>query len=310
MDARQMSSIHLFFRIFADRKLVQMRIYQILILLSTLLFMGCNGNNRKTDSAEIVVSIEPIKYIVEQIVGDQLKIKVLTPAGSSPETYEPTPHDMIAIDKAKMIFSTGLIEFETNLLSRIGYKDKTTVLSQGIELIEGDCSHAHSHNHAHHSHGVDPHIWTSPQELRTMAHNAHEAIMRLYPNSIHYTTAYTALDSKLAALDEECRATCKASSAKAFVIYHPALTYYARAYNLEQIAIENDGKEPSVKHIAHIITRAKEQGATTLLYQREFPRSVVEVIAEDMELEAREINPLADDPIAFIKEITQYITSK
>lgn len=28
------------------------------------------------------------------------------------------------------------------------------------------------------------------------------------------------------------------------MIYHPALTYYARAYGIEQVAIEQDGKEP------------------------------------------------------------------
>ena len=78
-----------------------------------------------------------------------------------------------------------------------------------------------------------------------MSRNAHAAIMRLYPDSAHYTAAYKALDEELAALDAECQALCEASPADAFVIYHPALTYYARAYSLEQIAIESDGKEPS-----------------------------------------------------------------
>lgn len=293
---------------------MKMRIYYIIVLAATLLFSGCNGKSHNAETADIVVSIEPVKYIVERIVGDDLKIKVLTPAGTSPETYEPTPHDMIAIEQAQMIFSTGLIEFETTLLGKMSDRERVIDLSHGIELIEGSCSHNHNHSHEHshagHHHGIDPHIWTSPQELRTMAHNAHAAIMRHYPDSTHYTTAYATLDKELEALDAECREQYAQAEVKAFVVYHPALTYYARAYNLEQIAIESEGKDPSAKHLAKIIEQAKTHNAQSLMYQSEFPRSVVEVVAKDMGLEPTEINPLADNPIEFIRSVTSTITSR
>lgn len=267
--------------------------------------MGCSSKERPSQ-AEIVVSIAPLKYIVQRIVGDDFRIGVLVPANTSPETYDPTPRDIIALNNAKMLLSTGLIEFETTLLDKIGDKQNIVELHEGIDLIAGSCSHSH----CNHAHGTDPHIWLSPRELRTMSRNAHAAIMRLYPDSAHYTAAYKDLDEELAALDAECQSLCEASPADAFVIYHPALTYYARAYSLEQIAIESDGKEPSAKHIADIITRAKKQHAACLLYQSEFPRSVVEVIAKDMGIEPIEINPLAEDPVAFIREVTKTITKK
>ena len=89
-----------------------------------------------------------------------------------------------------------------------------------------------------------------------------------------------------------------------FAIYHPALTYYARAYNIEQIAIEADGKEPSAKHIANIIDKAHDKAIRTLLYQVEYPRSVVDVVAKDMGIEPKEINPLASNPLQFIKDVS------
>ena len=279
-----------------------MRKLAILACCATLL-LGCSPKERESQ-AEIVVSIAPLKYIVERIIGDDFRIGVLVPANTSPETYDPTPRDIISLNNAQMVFSTGLIEFENALLGKVSDKQSVVNLHEGIELIAGSCSHSH----CNHAHGVDPHIWLSPRELRTMSRNAHTAIMRLYPDSAHYTSAYNALDEELAALDEECRTRCEASSADAFVIYHPALTYYARAYSLEQIAIESDGKEPSAKHIAGIIARAKQQHATCLLYQSEFPRSVVEVIAKDMGIEPIEINPLAENPVAFIREVTNTIT--
>ena len=114
---------------------------------------------------------------------------------------------------------------------------------------------------------------------------------------------------ELMQLDKECCEALQTTQTKAFVIYHPALTYYARAYGLEQIAIESEGKEPSAKHIANIIEQAKAKGAKSLLYQKEFPRSVVEVIADDMGLEPTEINPLQENAMEFIKDITKTITT-
>lgn len=287
-----------------------MRIYHIILLAVTLLLGGCNKTGQRAETADVIVSIEPLKFLVEQIVSYDLTIDVLTPAGTSPETYDPTPQDMNAISGARMIFSTGLIEFETTLLGKIADKERVVNLSHGIELIEGSCSHSHDHSHAGHHHGIDPHIWTSPAELRTMARNAHAAIIHHYPDSVKYTAAYEALDEELKALDEECRTALEGAEAKAFVIYHPALTYYARAYALEQIAFESEGKEPSAKHIAEIIRKAKEHQAQALLYQTEFPRSVVEVVAKDMALEPKEINPLSENPIEFIREVTHAITGK
>lgn len=285
-----------------------MRFIYTILMLTALLFAGCNGEGGKHSKADVVVSIEPIKYLVERVVGDDLSLRVLVPAGTGPETYEPTPRDIVSVIDAKMVFSTGLIEFENILLNKVGAGANIVNLSSGVELIEGTCSHLHSD--CGHSHGVDPHIWTSPRELRLMAHNLHLAIKQCYPDSVKYDQAYQRLDSELASLEEECRAIYASSPQRSFVIYHPALTYYARCYGLEQMAIESNGKEPSAKHIAQVIDFARENNVRTLLYQCEYPRSVVEVIADDMGVEAVEINPLSDDPVEFIRSVTRTITQQ
>ena len=93
-----------------------------------------------------------------------------------------------------------------------------------------------------------------------------------------------------------------------FIIYHPALTYLARDYGLEQVAIENDGKEASAKRIAQIISQARADGIKSVFYQSEFPESSVKVICEDIGANAVEINPLAENIFANIREIARLIT--
>ena len=149
-------------------------------LLAALLLAACTPEQPAGENT-FYVSIPPLRSIVEGIVGDDFKIEVIVPPGASPETFEPTPRQFVELNKAQLIFNVGLIDFETTLLGKVGDQAKVVNLSRGIDLIAGSCSHGH-HGHDHgHAHGVDPHVWTSPKALQTMAANAYEAIRNAYP---------------------------------------------------------------------------------------------------------------------------------
>lgn len=274
------------------------------ILFATLL-TAC-GMQRQPDGQSLYVSILPLRSVVEGIVGDDFKVEVLVPPGASPETFEPTPKQFIGLNRAQMVFSVGLLDFEKGLLSKIEQPEKIVELSRGAELIAGTCSHS-AHGHTH-NHGVDPHVWTSPRELLRMATNAHEAIMARYPDSVKYTAAYERLAEELRLLDTQIGEQIAQSGVEYFIIYHPALTYYARDYGLRQVAIEADGKEPSARQIAQIIRQAREDGVRKILYQSQFPASTVEVIARDIDAQYIEVDPLREDAATNIREITDIIT--
>lgn len=276
-------------------------------LLIAILCGGCTSR-RPADGEPLYVSILPLRSLVQGIVGDDFDIEVLVPPGASSETFEPTPRQFVGLNKARMVFNVGLIDFETMLLAKIEDQAKVVNLSRGIELIAGTCSHG-SHGHTH-THGIDPHVWTSPRALQKMAENAYEAIREAYPDSVKYETNYRLLQQELKALDERTAARIAASDVEYFIIYHPALTYYARDYGLRQIAIEADGKEPSAKQLTQLIRQAREDGVRRILYQSQFPASAVEVIARDIDAEYAEVDPLREDVIANIEEITGIITRR
>lgn len=276
--------------------------YTLLPVIAAMI-SGCGA---KSDKPSMFVSIAPLKAIVEEITGDDFDVQVLVPSGASPESYEPTLRQFEALNNAELIFSVGLIDFEQSLVSRVGDRSKIADLSRGIELIEGECSH-HHHGHSH-AHGVDPHIWSSPATLKVMAANAYEAIHALYPDSVKYEQAYGNLCRRLDQLDTSIGEICANAGIRYFIIYHPALTYLARDYGLEQIAIEHEGKEPGAKHIASIIDRARRDGVKKIFYQSQFPRSVVETIAGDIGAQPVEIDPLAEDLFDNLERITRLIT--
>lgn len=271
--------------------------------------IGCAQPKPQAEGEQIYVSIAPLRALVEGIVEQDFPIEVLVPAGASPESFELSPKQLIALDGAQWLFATGLIEFETTLLARLENRTPIVALDHGIEPIAGSCSHGHHHAH-HHAHGVDPHIWTSPRALKQMSQTIYNAIHERYPDSVRYTQNFNRLQDRLDSLEKTIVARIEASEVESFIIYHPALTYYARDYGLRQIAIEQEGKEPSAKRLAELIRMAHAEGIRRVLVQRQFPTSSVEAVAEDMEAEVVVFDPLEENVIENIGQITDLITRK
>lgn len=305
-------------------------------LFALLSIAACTRSPQTEEKPSFYVSILPLRSLIDSIVGDDFDVRVLVPVGASPETFEPTARQFVDLNRAELIFNVGLIDFETALLGKIDAREKIVDLSRGIAPIAGSCSHTRSRdkrmpgneqacgneqtpgngqaseynrtNNAAHRHGVDPHVWTSPRALQQMAANAYEAIRTAYPDSVKYTANYEKLQEQLRELDIRTAAKIAGSGVRRFIVYHPALTYYARDYGLEQIAVEADGKEPSARQLARLIRQAREDGIRKTFYQSQFPASVIEVIARDIDARSIEIDPLREDVIANIDHLTDLIT--
>lgn len=143
-----------------------------------------------------------------------------------------------------------------------------------------------------------------------MAAHVYEAIHKLYPDSVRYTENHRALQAEIDRLDERVGETLARSGTEYFMIYHPAMTYYARDYGIRQVAVEQEGKEPSAKRLAALIRQARADSIDRIFFQRQYPRSTVETIARDMGAEAVEIDPLREDVFRNIAEITDLIAAR
>ena len=260
-----------------------------------ILLTACGGKSQNTKPV-ISVSIEPLKYLTERIVGDDFEINVLVPSGASPETYEPTASQMVKVANSKAYINIGLIDFERNLYGNIKANNPEVNiinLDKGVSLIlEGHDDHAHGTGG--HSHGIDPHIWSSPQCVRKMVNTLYFSLVQMYPDSVKYANNYNLLMIDLNLLEYDLdRIFSEEDVKKTFIIYHPALSYLARDYGLTQIAVEDEGKEPSASHIRDVIDIARRENITKIFYQKQFSRSTVEAISKELGIEAVEIDPLA-----------------
>lgn len=271
------------------------------LYLSVILcfIVSCNYTN---DNSKIIsVTIEPQRYFVEKIVGDKFEVNTIVPAGISPETYDPTPSQMVDLDRSKLYFKVGYLGFENawgQTLKENNVNVKVINTSSNIKLIEGndhsieigEMDEHDGHNH----HGVDPHIWSSPKSALIMAENMLNALVVAdVENQKYYRDNFKVLEAEIIETDRRINELLKNANVKSFIIYHPALGYFARDYGLTQYSIEFEGKNPSSQQLKEMIDFASTQGIKTIFVQKGFDMKNAESLANEVQASIHSIDPLS-----------------
>jgi zinc transport system substrate-binding protein len=278
------------------------------ILISSLILLGltfvgnsCERPNQTDDRIGVVVSIAPQADFVEAIGGDKVRVAVMVPPGADPHTYEPTPGQLVELSKAKMYAEVGSgLQFELAWIDRISQQNKQMLIvncSEGIPLMESN-ENSHEETPEEHQGGTDPHVWLSPKDAEIMAKNIAAGLMTVDPeNENYYAQGRDLYVAKLEALDKDIREGLAGVTNRRFIVFHPAWSYFAADYNLEEIPIEIGNKEPSAKDIAAVIQKAKEFDIKIIFAEPEFNPRSAEVIAQEIDGEVVFIDPLARDYI-------------
>ncbi len=272
-----------------------MRTSIIAIIFSLILFSCTTQKKAKDETAEIAVSILPQKFFVDRITDSTINTLVMIPGSKSPATYEPLPSQVEALSSVKVYFKIGYIGFELSWMDKFADANpemKITDLSAGIELIEGECTHDEG-EHDHHHHGIDPHIWMSPENCIKMSSNILNTLTELFPEKRQeFLGNYNDLIAELESIQQHIDSVLMPYDQRDFLIFHPALTYYAHDYGLIQTPIELGGSEPSLKHMVNVMEFIKAKGINDIFIQRQFDRKNAETLVRETNGEIIEIDPL------------------
>ncbi len=281
----------------------------IVAILFVLLFVsGCRTDSTNEDKPVITASILPQRYLLQKIAGNRFDINVMIPPGASPVTYDPSPKQLQQLSKSTAYFMIGQLGFEKAWIKKISSLNKSMPvfdLSSGIELIHGE--HHHSVKHSKKP-GADPHIWMSPKAIKIICHNMYTALKNIMPSdSLIYKKNYNRFMEEIDSLDREISNSLSELSKRKFFIYHPALTYYARDYELTQISVEKEGKAPSPYHLKQLINLAEQENIKTIFIQEQFDIENAELLAHEIEGKIIKINPLDEDLLNQIIYITSQL---
>lgn len=235
----------------------------------------------KSDKIRVVATLFPQYDFTRQIAGDKADVTLLLPPGVESHSYEPTPSDIIKINKSDLFIYTG--EYMEAWSSKIidsmkdsGSKSLVLDVSRGVELVSED----------EQEHRYDPHIWTDPLIAKVMVSNIRDALCRIDPvNADYYKKNAAKYDGELDALDAEFKTIVSGGKRNEIVFGSRfALYYFAKRYGLSyEAAFDSCSSEtePSAKTVAGLIEKIKKERIPVIYYAEiEDPKVARSISAE------------------------------
>ena len=280
------------------------------MLVSTI--VSCQTAPKKPVEKIVFASILPLQYFTDQIVGNLYATEVMVPPGVGPETYNPTPRQMSGLARASAYFANGYLGFEDAYVAKFQSNNPNLLIvntSKDVDMIQAE---GHHHGEEVHEKGVDPHTWSFPAGARIIAGNICEAMVKIDPaNKKYFESNLGRLLSKIDSVDRVVKTILRDIPSRKFMVFHPALGYFAREYHLEQLSIEFEGKIPTPRHVQRMVEEARTQKIAYIMIQREFDVENVQIIAKETGCGIIRIDPLAYDwPTEMISLARKMATTK
>jgi zinc transport system substrate-binding protein len=248
--------------------------------------------------------------MVEKIAGDTVDVLVIVSPNANHETYEPKPSQMKFLAKSDIYFAVGL-PFERVWLDRFtAASPKMNIIDTGagiekIELLEHHHDeHAEHHDHdAEHNHDadhdedeLDPHIWLDPVLIKTQSKTIADALSSKYPqNAAIYMKNYENFAKELDELDTNLSKKLSVLKNRSFFVFHPSWGYFAKRYDLEQIFVEVEGKEPKAAELIEIVKKAKAENIKALLVEPQVSEKNAKIIADEIGAKLIKVDPMKKD---------------
>ena len=163
-----------------------------------------------------------------------------------------------------------------------------------------EANHEHGAAGEHGGHGehgeTDPHVWVSPAVMRRAAARVADALIEADPEGEQaYRERLAAVEAAIDDLDARIRSLLGDLEQRRFVVNHPGWGYFADAYDLEQVAIESGGRDPSPRELARFIDRARSEDVQTVFVQQGFSERSARTIADALGARVVTADPLARD---------------
>lgn len=255
-----------------------------------LLLGGCSGGARRPGKLRVVATYSVLGDLVKNVAGDSAEVVTLVGPDGDAHTFEPTPKDGVALADADVIFENG-VNFEEwldKLHSSSKSKAKRVIVTEGLQLREGECNHAHKPGEKH-EHEDDPHVW---HEVKNAAHMVGVIRDKLAeadpPNAERYKANAAAYLDRLKALDAwvvEKVGTLPKERRK-LVTSHDTFGYFAERHGFEVVgtvlaSVSTEASDPSPATFAKLVGSVKAAKVPAIFAENVHNPKLMERLAKE-----------------------------
>jgi ABC-type Zn uptake system ZnuABC Zn-binding protein ZnuA len=264
----------------------------------------------------VAATIIPLGDFCQKIGGDLVRVQVLTPPGSSPHVFEPSPSEMARAFQARVFvyIGAGLEPWAARLLHARGPKDLVVVeAARGIPLLEMRQDHHHGeaetlgHTGTHHGQeeghtahpSGNPHIWLDPVLAQQICRKIAASFVQADPaHRAQYKANLQAYLAALADLNRTIADHAKRWRLRDYVSFHPSFAYFARRYDLHNVGTiqTSPGREPTPRYLSNLIGTIHRFGIKAIFAEPQLNSRVAEVIAREAGVKVLRLDPLGGRP--------------
>lgn len=260
------------------------------VFVKTEIFKNRGVPITQNGKISVVASFYPLAEFARQVGHDRVNVINLTPAGVEPHDYDPSPQDVIAMQKSQVFIynGAGFEPWVEKLLPDI-QKSVTIITntSQNIALITGTFEKEKII--------FDPHIWLDPVFAIKQVDTIKESLVKADPqNQTSYETNASEYRQKLIVLDEDFQNGLAKCAIRDVIVSHEAFGYLAKRYNLKIISISGliPNEEPSPQKMAEIVQFARKNNVKFIFFETLVSPSLSETIAREIGAETLVFNPI------------------
>lgn len=264
----------------------------ILLVQAGLLCLSCTSPTRDSDKLSVITTLFPLYDFSRRVGGEHADVSLLLPPGVEAHTYEPTPADIVQINKADVFIYTGeyMEPWVDDILDGLVNTNLLIIdASTNISFISSSMDHDDhiGETPRNHTHGtIDPHIWLDPLNARTMVETIALAFMRKGPahrdtyqaNARQYSAELKKLDHTISNVISRCTHRILLCGG------HYAFGYFARRYGLSQLSPYpgfSPNSEPTPKSIIKLIQAMREHGIRYIFHEELIDPEVARIISEE-----------------------------
>lgn len=254
------------------------------------------------DAVQIVTSFYPIYIFASNVLEgvEEVELKNLThPTTGCLHDYQLLASDMVTLSGADALIINGggmesflpMIKTQYPLLHVID-------TSEGIELLHDEqLEEGHSHGDGHdHDHGeFNAHIWLDPQNAIRMVDHIAQGISALLPDQAEMVRENAAAYiSKLEALDEELHEELSGLSRRDIVTFHEAFPYFAKAYDLNVVAVlalePDEALTPQM--LKELVEKVRAADLPPLFTEPQYEDRAAKAVAQETGAAVYELDPI------------------
>ena len=290
-------------------------LFCILIFGILFSFVSCSkssSTDAENDKINIVVTTFPCYDFVRAVTKDipNIQIKMLIKPGAEIHSYDPTPQDLIAIQKSDLfVFNGGESdEWVFEMLESMGENTpKSLRLIESVALLEEehfDEEHFHEHEEeCHHGHSAqeleaDEHVWTSPENARKMLDFVAKALESLeelkFEDKAKIKENAEDYKNQIDEVESEIKQVLESKSEKIIVMGDRfPLQYFAKYYGIEYLAAFSGcstAVEASTQTISKLINTVKEKSLPAVFYIELSNHKIADTVAEAAKVATYQLN--------------------